>query len=199
MPAWLTSARASPRFPIADEICSGFLPFQEPDGSFPFNSANQLYTMVVDGERPKLPIRTPQAMKHLMEQCWLATPTDRPNFRIIIEYALFLLRLSGLLPRKINNYWVQQSFSLQPQPGRRGSSAHTGLGPVSVLSFILVVVVFRLRLRLRLRRLLLLLLFRARTCARSDAIDATRLGGGGGTGANPWSKPALGLVCCTAC
>jgi hypothetical protein len=50
-------------------------------GIFPFFNAKQ----VCSGERLKAPPGTPLALHQAMQQCWLASPTQRPTFRELSE------------------------------------------------------------------------------------------------------------------
>jgi len=67
------------------ELCAFAIPF--PNENFSY----RVETLVIAGQRPKIPSDTPESVQKLIEMCWHQNPNERPNFVEIVQYILKLV------------------------------------------------------------------------------------------------------------
>jgi serine/threonine protein kinase len=73
---------------VCFEILTGELPFGDID------NPKKMKTMILDGNRPKLPTQCPFLLRALIEKCWNPEPKSRPTFDDIcqeLKYVKYVL------------------------------------------------------------------------------------------------------------
>ena len=89
------------------EISSGKPPYSDHDHDF------DLTMKIINGIRPEIVPGTPLKYKQLMEQCWDANPSNRPDGSTLIEELRTLLSCQNELENE-NNVQSQTSLSTNP-------------------------------------------------------------------------------------
>jgi len=94
---------------VCYEILTGDLPFK--DESDP----KKIKRMVLEGERPELPVDCPTLMKDLIEKCWIGDPQERPTFATIcsiLQYLKYMIMrgIFFLISSNINCFFTQDAW-----------------------------------------------------------------------------------------
>ena len=72
-----------------DVYAYGMLLWEILVGAYPFKGKTAVqiaYSVCKKKDRPKIPNRTPEGLKFLIQQCWAQNPEDRPTFHQIYKY-----------------------------------------------------------------------------------------------------------------